>query len=72
MRLNCKVVWLNPSTGRKQFVDISSSMAMTVARKKVADDMQEVTIYVSGAEGDELDESWPPIEVPAYGVEPHN
>ena len=64
MRFNCRVVWFDPIKNRRQYTDVGPSYAIFIAKKKVAEGMQDVVIQVTGEDGDDpSDCSWPPIDV---------
>lgn len=53
MTINCKVIWFDPLKQRKQCTDIGPNYAMFVAKKKVAEGMQDVVIKVTGKTGED-------------------
>ena len=64
MVFRCRVIWFDPNKQRKQYTDAGPGLAITIAKKKVADGMQDVNIQVTGEPGNDPDDSsWPPIDV---------
>ena len=73
MIFNCKVIWYDPQKGRRQYTDVGPSYAIFIAKKKVAEGMQDVMIQVTGENGDDpSDCSWPPIDVEAADISINN
>ena len=62
MTINCKVIWFDPFKQRKQCTDIGPNYAMFVAKKKVAEGMQDVVIKVTGKDGEDSDVELSPID----------
>lgn len=63
MKFKYRIIWTNINKNRQEWVDIDSQhIALFVAKKKVADGMQNVLIQVTGESGDDQnDNSWPAI-----------
>ena len=59
--LNCRVLWLDPQKQKQKFVDVGPSIAMFIAKKKIFEGMQDVTIKIyPDAKGEEEP---PPLDI---------
>lgn len=64
MKFKYRIIWTNINKNRQEWVDIDAQyIALFVAKKKVANGMQNVLIQVTGEPGDDPDDtSWPAID----------
>lgn len=72
MKFKYRVIWTNINKNRQEWVDIDSQhIALFVAKKKVADGMQNVLIQVTGDHSimDTEDTSWPAIDADTFEAE---